>query len=193
MKKFLYALLLAASALSVSACRDEDNLPFPKTEEFPLVFTNLTTQNTFKLADVQGTGNPTTTFNIEVKGGDASKIEAIEVYRSFRGYNKPAAGVTRAIGTGPRVLLRTVAPSSGSIEVSINDLITGLTRASGATQTGARVALTRASLEANEGFLFTYELVLKDGRRIVYTPLSGGIVSGIQASAPYAGIVTIVQ
>lgn len=190
MKKFLYALLLAASTLSVTACRDEDNLPFPKTEEFPLVFTNLSTQSTFKVADVQGTSNPTASFAIEVKGGDANQIEAIEVYRSFRGFNVPTSG-NPAIGLGPRVLLRTVPPTSGDVEVSINDLINGLTRPSGPSQTGTRVAITRASLRANEGFLFTYELVLKDGRRISYTPLSGGIVSGIQASAPYAGIITI--
>lgn len=191
MKKILYALLLTASAFGFSGCRDEDNLPYPKTEEFPIIFTTITAgQSSYRLTDVAGSGNPTATFAIEVKGGDPNQVEVVEVYRSFRGFNVPASGMA-ALGLGPRVLLRTVPPTSSSIEVSINDAISGLTRATGASQGGARTPITRASLRAGEGFLFTYELVLKDGRRIVYTPLSGGVVSGAQSTAPFSGLVTI--
>jgi len=191
MKKLLYALLVTVSAFSFSGCRDEDNLPYPKTEEFPVVFTTLTTgANTYKLTDIAGSGNPVASFSIDLKGGDLSAVEAVEIYRSFRGFNVAA---TPAVGTGPRTLLRSVSPSSATIEVSINDAISGLTRATGASQTGARTPITRASLRENEGFLFTYELLLKDGRRIVYTPLSNGIVSGAQAIAPYSGTITIVK
>lgn len=155
-----------------------------------MVFTNLASQSTFKLSDIAGTGNPTATFSIEVKGGDLNAVEAVEVYRSFRGYNVAA---TPALGLGPRVLLKTVPPASADITVSLNEVITGLTRATGASQAGARTTLTRASLKENEGFLFSYELLLKDGRRVVYTPLSGGVVSGTQANAPYTGLVTVIK
>ena len=197
MKKTLYALLLMVSAFSFSSCRDEDNLPYPKTEEVPVIFTNITAgQSSFKLSDIAGTGNPTATFSIDVKGGETSNIESIEVYRSFRGYNVPpvTTPVTDpTLGLGPRLLLRTVAPNSGNIDVTLNEVIAGLTRAAGNSQAGTRVALTRASLKENEGFLFSYELVMKDGRRVVYTPLSGGVISGAQASAPYTGVVTVVK
>lgn len=194
MKKPFLALLLAAVTLSFSACRDEDNLPYPQTEEFPVIFTTITAgQSSFRVAEVNaGTGNPTATFDIEVKGGESNQIDAIEVYRTFRGFNVPTTG-NAALGLGPRALLRTVAPNSGSIDVSINDAINGLTRATGATQGGARTPITRTSLRTGEGFLFTYELVLRDGRRIVYTPLQRGVVTGAQANAPYSGLVNIVN
>lgn len=193
MKKIFYALLLTASAFSFSSCRDEDNLPYPKAEEFPVIFTNITDgQSSYKLAEAIGSSNPTATFNIDVKGGDVSAVEAVEIYRSFRGFNVPATG-TPILGLGPRLLLRTVPATSTIVEVTLVDMISGLTRATGTSQTGNRTALTRASLKATEGFLVTYELVLKDGRRIVYTPLSNGIVSGTATNAPFSGIVTIIN
>lgn len=191
MKKILYAMLVMAVSFGFAGCRDEDNLPYPKAVDYPIIFTTLTTgQNTFSLTDIAGTGNPTVTLNLDVKGGNLQEVETIEVYRSFRGFNVAA---TPALGLGPRVLLRTVAPNSGALQLSLNDIVSGLTRATANTQTGTRTALTRASLKETEGFLFTYELLLKDGRRIVYTPLSNGIVSGSQAAAPYAGLVTVVK
>jgi hypothetical protein len=192
MKKFLFAFSLMVSALSLSSCRDEDNLPYPKTEEYPIIFTNVTaSESAYKLSDIAGTGNPTATFSIDVKGGDASKVDYIEVYRSFRGYNVAA---TPALGLGPRVLLRTVPPTSATLEVTLNDMINGLTRPTGSSQTGARTAITRASLKENEGFLVTYELVLKDQSRVVYTPTSAaGVVSGTSTNAPYSGSVTIIK
>ncbi len=188
MKKFLYALLLATTALGASSCRDEDNLPFPKTEEFPLIFTTVSAQSTFKLADVQGNSNPTATFDIELKGGDLGKIEAVQVYKTFVGFNVPATTTPPTAPTlgagGPVVLLTTVPPNSGSVQVALNDLIPGLTRATGANQGGARIALTRASLRASEGFRFTYALLLKDGRQITYNATA--------LSAPFSGVVTII-
>ncbi|MCC3157289.1 hypothetical protein LJ737_08565 [Hymenobacter sp. 15J16-1T3B] len=188
MKKILYAALLAVSTLTATSCRDEDNLPFPKTVEYPVVFTNVSASNGFKIAEVQGTGAANARFDIQVEG-DVSKVDAIEVYRTFVGYNVPATTTpptapVLGIG-GPTVLLRTVAPASGTVEVGIDELVTGLTRPSGASQTGARVALTRASLKSNEGFRFTYALKLKDGSRVDYSPTF--------LNAPYSGIVAITQ
>lgn len=188
MKKLLYTALLAAVTLTATSCRDEDNLPFPKAVEYPLVFTNVTTQNGFKIAEVQGTGAANARFDIQVSG-DVSNVESIEVYRTFVGYNVPAVTTpptAPVLGLGgPTVLLRTVAPVSGTIEVGIDELIPSLTRPSGASQTGTRVALTRASLRSNEGFRFTYALKLKDGSRVDYSPSF--------LNAPYSGIVAITQ
>jgi hypothetical protein len=193
MKKILYALLLMVSAFNISGCRDEDKLPYPKTEEYPVIFTTITAgQSAYRVADANGGSNPSATFAIDVKGNTES-VDVIEIYRSFRGFNVPTSG-TAVVGLGPRVLLRTVTPTSTSVEVNINDIINGLTRANGPLQVDPRiprVPITRASLRATEGFLITYELVLKDGRRVVYTPLSGGVVSGTSSSAPYAGVINI--
>lgn len=185
MKNIIYAALLVVIGLTSLSCKKDPKLPTPSVEEFPLIFTNTSTQSTYKLSDVQGTGNPTATFTIDVKGGDLDKVESIEVYRTFRGFNVPSgtAMPTLAFG-GPTVLLRTVPPASGSIEVTLTDIIANLTRATGPSQGGNRTAITRASLKANEGFLFTYALLLKGGRRIEFNQSFN--------AAPLSGLVTIV-
>jgi hypothetical protein len=186
MKKVFLGLLMIISALGFSSCESDPDLPFPATKEYPQIFTNTSAENAFKLAEVRGTGNATARFDIQVQGGDVNQVEAIQVYRQFVGFNVPAASVTPTVGVGgPTLLLRTVPPTSGTIEVTINELIPGLTRATGANQAGARVALTRASLQVGEGFRFTYALLLKDGTRVEYSPSF--------LNAPFSGIVTIVQ
>ncbi|QIL75706.1 hypothetical protein [Hymenobacter sp. HDW8] len=184
MKKVLFALLVVISALGASGCEDDPDLPFPETKEYPQIYTNVTAENAFKLTEVQGTGNAAARFDIQVQGGNANEVEAIQVYRQFVGFNVPAGTTAPALGVGgPTVLLRTVPPTSGTIELTIDEVIQGLTRATGATQAGARTALTRASLRTGEGFRFTYALLLKDGTRIEYNPTF--------LNAPFSGIVTI--
>ncbi|KUG06772.1 hypothetical protein [Solirubrum puertoriconensis] len=183
MKNVIVALLLLFVALSTPGCKDDPDLPFPETEEFPQIFTNLTPQSTFSAAAVQSSaGNPTASFNIELQGGDLNQVEAIELFSTFRGFN--SAGTAGTLSNAPRILVKSLPPTSGSVEVSINELITGVTRAN-ATAGGARVPVTRASLRATESFTFTYELVLKDGRRIVYSPTFN--------TAPFAGTIAIAQ
>ncbi|UYZ59221.1 hypothetical protein [Hymenobacter latericus] len=182
MKNVITALFLLFVALGTPGCKDDPDLPFPKTEEFPQIFTNLTPQSTFSAAAVQSSaGNPTASFNIEVQGGDLGQVEAIELFSTFRGFNSSGAG---ALSNAPRILVKRLPPASGAVEVSINELIAGVTRAN-ATAGGARVPVTRASLRATESFTFTYELVLKDGRRIVYSPTFN--------NAPFAGTIAIGQ
>jgi hypothetical protein len=184
MKKILYALLLASTTFGAASCNKDPKLPTPSVAEFPQIYTNITTQSTYKLADARGTGNPTAIVNLDVRGGDASQVESIEIYRTARTYNVPATGSPVLAQGGTTVLLRTVPPTSGDVEISINDLIAGMTRPTGASQTGTRTAITRASLQANEGFLLTYALMLKGGRRIEYNASFN--------AAPFSGIVSIV-
>jgi hypothetical protein len=188
MKKILFALLVIISAFGSSSCKHDPDLPFPATTDYPQIVTNVSAANSFKLAEIQGTGNATASFGIEVKGGNANNIEAIEVYRTFIGFNipvprTPPTAPTLAIG-GPTVLLRTVPPTSGIVEVNIDELIPGLTRVNGPShQDSPRTPLTRASLRVGEGFHFTYALLLKDGTRITFNPSF--------LNAPFAGSVFI--
>ena len=184
MKKILFSFLIIASSLATSSCKHDPDLPFPDTKEYPQIFTTVSTENSFKLAEVQGSGNAMARFDIAVGGGDVNSVESIEIYRTFIGFNVPSTPAGLAVGVGgPTVLLRTVPPTSGTIEVSITDLIPGLTRATGPSQGGNRVALTRASLRAGEGFRFTYALLLKDGTRITFNPSF--------LNAPFAGFLFI--
>ena len=183
MKKYFLAVLLAVTALGASSCKKDPKLPTPAVEEFPQIFTITGTQSTFKVTDIQGTGNPSASFSIDVRGGDASQVEAIEIYRTFRGFNVPATGTAVVALGGPTVLLRTVPPVSGTVDITVNDIISGLTRPTGASQTGTRAAITRASLKSTEGFLFTYALLLKGGRRIEFNQSFN--------AAPFSGIVTV--
>jgi len=184
MKKILFSLLIIASSLATSSCKHDPDLPFPDTKEYPQIITTVSVENSFKLAEVQGSGDATARFDIAVSGGDVSNVESIEIYRTFFGFNVPPTPATLAAGAGgPTVLLRTVPPTSGTIEVSITDLIPGLTRPNGPTQGNPRVALTRASLRVGEGFRFTYALLLKDGTRITFNPSF--------LNPPFAGFVLI--
>ncbi|MBD2768231.1 hypothetical protein IC235_10040 [Hymenobacter sp. BT664] len=180
MKKHFFAAILALTALGASSCKKDPKLPTPSVEEFPLAFINISAQSTYKVTDIQA-GNPTATFFIDVRGGDASQVESINIYRTFRGFNVPATGNPALGFGGPTLLLRSVPPTSGNISVTLSDMIAGLTRAAGPSQGGTRVPITGASLRANESFLITYDLLLKGGRRIEYNqsfntaPLSGTI------------------
>lgn len=185
MKKYIFAVLLAISALGATSCKKDPKLPTPGVEDFPLIYTNLGAQSVFKLADVRGSGNPTAVINLELRGGDLSQVEAIEIYRQARTFNVPATGNPVLGLGGSTLLLRTVPPASGDVEIALNDLMPNLTRPTGASQAGTRVALTRASLQANEGFLITYALQLKGGRRIEYLAASF-------LNAPLSGTISIV-
>jgi subtilisin family serine protease len=186
MKKVLFALLVVISALGASSCEHDPDFPYPNTKEYPQIYTNVSTENAFKLAEVQSSGSATARFDIQVQGGNPNEVEAIQVYRQFVGFNVPTGTAAPAVGVGgPTVLLRTVPPTSATIELTIDEVIQGLTRATGATQAGARTALTRGSLRAGEGFRFTYALLLKDGTVIQFNPTF--------LNAPFSGIVTVVQ
>ena len=183
MKKIIYVALLVASTLGISSCKDDPNLPTPETVDYPIVRSTLTPQSVYSLASVRDNSqNPSVSFTVEV-AGPVEQVESIEVYRSLRAFTT-ATGTVLAVE--PRVLLRTIPPTTATIDVTINEAIAGLTR-----RGTPRTPLTRASLRANEGFLFTYELLLKDGQRVVFTPLSGGVVSGAQANAPFSGLVLV--
>lgn len=184
MKKIIYAALLVASTLGISSCKDDPNLPTPATVDYPIVRSTLTEQSVYSLASVgNNSQNPSVSFTVEV-AGPVERVESIEVYRSARVFTTPT-GTTLAVQ--PRVLLRSIPPTTATIDVTINEAIAGLTRPG-----TPRTPLTRASLRAGEGFLFTYELLLKDGQRVVFTPLSSaGVVSGAQANAPFSGLVLV--
>jgi hypothetical protein len=184
MKKHFFGLLLAFSALSVSSCEKDPKLPTPGVEEFPQIYTNITAQSSYKVSEIQS--NPTATINLDVRGGNVNDVEAIEIYRQARTFNVPT-GTTPApvvAAGGPRVLLKTVPPVSGDVQIPLSEMIAGLTRPTGAAQTGPRAAITSASLRATEGFLITYGLLLKNSRRIEYNASFN--------NTPFSGIVTIV-
>ncbi|GAB2965894.1 hypothetical protein GCM10027048_39880 [Hymenobacter coalescens] len=195
MKKILFALWLGVAAVSMTSCKDEDKDPLPKFEEVPLVLSALTTA-TYTQADARSTtANPVISLTTNVTGPNLDKVESVEIYKSLRNIVRNAQGQL-ALQTLPRVLVRTIPPAPTTTEISFNDLVANMQRrgpSSGSAFDAPLAPLTRASLTAQESFVFTYELVMKDGRRVVLTPTSGGIVSGTQAAAPYAGIVTIVQ
>lgn len=193
MKKVLFALWMGLSAFAVTSCKDSDKDPLPATESVP----NVTTANstpTFTQAAARNTANnPAISFTVSVTGPNIDKVESVEVYKTFRNIVRNAQGQL-AIQTLPRVLVRSIPPSQTTVEVTLNDLVANLQRrgtASGAAFDAPLAPLTRTSLATQESFLFTYELLMKDGRRIVLTPISGGVVSGTQTAAPFAAIVTI--
>lgn len=203
MKKIMFALWLGCTSVAMTSCKDNEKDPRPASESVPNI-TSLTATSTISQADARNAAiNPTVSFTVNVTGPSIDRVEAIEVYKSFRGIVANTQG-QNVLSTLPRVLVRTIPPVQTTIDITLNDLVANMQRrgtAAGASITAPLSPLTRASLTAGatgtplanlrESFIFTYEILMKDGRRIILTPTSGGVVSGAQTSAPFAAIVTI--
>lgn len=175
MKNFILAALLAFPFF-LGACSDEkraEEMPFPETEKVAFVFPDISaTENSYALS----TANPVFTFSLDLKE-KANDIAQVLVYKSFqRG--------TNAANRLPRVLQTTLTSFPATISVNLEQALTGVVR--------NNAPLTRALLIANDRFIFTFELVMKDGRTVVLTPLANGLVSGTQAAAPFAAIAIVV-
>ena len=206
MKNHLYGLLLLLSAtLALPSCRETDRLPEPANESIPLIIPEVNPQKSFfafeqsresvSQAAVLNYTRPVFEFVVNPSQGYA-ELQTVEVYKSFR-----RGGVF-----GPRVKVTDLTSFPATVSLNSQEALTDLFLTS-PTPTNPSPSPVKAlpqnptsrnrislNLVNPEAVVFTFEYVLKDGRRIVLTPVStaegsvGVMLGTTQVFAPYAAV-----
>lgn len=205
MKKLLFSLLLLSPlAGALSSCREQSKIPEPSVESIPLIlpeinpaksyFAYAASRNSVNTAASTNTPRPVFEFVVNPSQGYA-ELQTVEVYKCFRrGINPPVFG--------PRVKVADLTSFPATVSINSQDALTDLYLSSPTTANPTPTSIkaspqspSQANRILNNGdaVVFTFEYVMKDGRRIVLTPLSTadgsvGVPTGNQIFAPYAAV-----
>jgi hypothetical protein len=202
MKKLLLSLLSLALLAGTSSCREQSKIPEPAVDSVPLILPEINPQKYYfdfnasrmsiNAATASNTARPVFEFVVNPSKGQA-EIQTVELYKSY----------LRGTRLGPRVKVRDITSFPTTITMDSQEAIAGLLPTSpvaGQTPPLAILGATPSSINridlptiAQSGVVFTFEYVMKDGRRIVLTPLSTtestvGAPTGTLVNAPYAAI-----
>ncbi|MGY3088847.1 hypothetical protein ACVWYF_001887 [Hymenobacter sp. UYAg731] len=203
MKKLLFSLLcLASLAGTTSGCREQSRIPEPATDSVPLILPEINPNksffpfrraqlseqirmDSFTLKPAYYT-RPVFEFVVNPSQGYA-ELQTVEVYKSFR----------RGTTLGPRVKVADLTSFPATISLSSQEILQGLypTSIAGTLPLLANptVLTLNNRIAKNDAIVFTFEYVLKDGRKIILTPLSTvdgsvGAPTGTLINAPYAAV-----
>ncbi|WP_460608956.1 hypothetical protein [Hymenobacter terrigena] len=202
MKKLLFSLLSLALMAGTSSCRDQARIPEPAVDSVPLILPEINPEKSYfefnasrasvNLATANNTARPVFEFVVNPSKGQA-EIQTVELYKSY----------LRGSRLGPRVKVRDITSFPTTITMDSQEAIAGLYPSSPIAGQPAPLAILGATASstnrieqpsiAQSGVVFTFEYVMKDGRRIVLTPLSTtegtvGAPTGTLVNAPYAAI-----
>lgn len=181
MKNYVVSFLLLISAtIALSSCRESSKLPEPKNESVPLIIPEINPNKSFfpfrrsQLSEQIRIDSLSTRPSYYVRpefefivnpSQGYTELQTVEVYKSFR------RGTS---SFGPRVKIADLTSFPATITINSQDALRGLLPSVGAllpvlaaTATGNN-RITRNS----DAVVFTFEYILKDGRRIVLTPVS---------------------
>ncbi|UOQ99205.1 hypothetical protein MUN81_06840 [Hymenobacter sp. 5317J-9] len=199
MKKYFTQLLLLVMAVSaLPACREASRIPEPATESIPLVIPEINPQKSYfdypsarnSVTTQTTTGTPRPVFEFVVNPSKGySELQTVEVYKSFRRNNI----------LGPRVKVMDLTSFPATVTIDSQEAIKDLFPNSPTTANPAPTPVLATSPGARnnmlngEAVVFTFEYVMKDGRRIILTPLSTttgsvGAPTGTLINAPYAAV-----
>lgn len=181
MKKYLFALLILASAGSgLTACKDQDKIPAPQTQDVALFFPQESTDSTkrfFKLDAAQfndaqlaarGLTRPVYEFTIPAFNQRGIHVKAVEVYASFR----------RSAALFPPVLVGTYTTFPTTISFNSAEIVDKLTRLAltpGLTTNSLfkfKTSTGRYNVVTADAVVFTFEYIRDDDSHIVLTPRS---------------------
>ena len=199
MKSLLFSLLcLVALAGTTSSCREQSRIPEPATESVPLILPEINPSKSFfsytesqvsvDTAARRKYTRPVFEFVVNPSQGYA-ELQTVEVYKSFR----------RSTTIGPRVKVADLTSFPATVSINSQDALTGLYLTSPTTANPTPLAVKGATtglvnrIIRTDAVVFTFEYVLKDGRKIILTPLSGaegslGAPTGTMINAPYAAV-----
>jgi len=197
-KHFTRFFLLLAAVGSLASCRDTSKLPEPATESIPLVIPEINPQKSFfnyitsrpSINSIAASGDTRPVFEFVVNPSQGySEIQTVEVYKSFRRDSK----------LGPRVKQVDLTSFPATVTLNSQDAIKDLYITSPVAGAAAPVAVMSPTAGAanrmlnGDGIVFTFEYVMKDGRRIILTPLSTstgmvGAPTGTFVNKPYAAV-----
>ncbi|MBF9142125.1 hypothetical protein [Hymenobacter properus] len=203
-KYFTRFFLLLVAVGSLASCRESSKIPAPAIESVPLIIPVINPQKSYfdyttsrpstNTIKASGASRPVFEFVVNPSEGYA-EIQTVEVYKSIR----------RGTILGPRVKFRELTSFPATITIDSQEALRDLYYTSPIAPTPANPNPTApvAALAPNDATInrilngdavvFTFEYVMKDGRRIILTPLSTssgsvGAPTGTQVNAPYAAI-----
>ena len=199
---FTSVLLLLSTTLALSSCRESSKLPEPKNESIPLIIPEINPQKSFfpfdqsspsvSAAAAAGITRPEFEFIVNPSQG-YSEVQTVEVYKSFR-RGLPGATFTY----GPRVKVMDLTSFPATVTINSQDALRGLftsptstTPVLATTATGInRIVKPLADGTPNDAIVFTFEYMMKDGRRIILTPVSDTnvLLPSSQINAPLAAV-----
>ncbi|GAB3872785.1 hypothetical protein GCM10028824_23580 [Hymenobacter segetis] len=202
MKKLLFSLLPLALLAGTSSCRDQARIPEPVVDSVPLILPEINPKKSYfdvtasrlsiNSATASNIARPVFEFVVNPSKGQA-EIQTVELYKSY----------LRGSRLGPRVKVRDLTSFPVTITMDSQEAIADLYPSSPITGQTAPLpikattasAINRIELPtiAQSAIVFTFEYVMKDGRRIVLTPLSTtegtvGAPTGTMVNAPYAAV-----
>jgi hypothetical protein len=200
MKSYFASFLLLSAATVLSSCRETSKLPEPANESIPIIFPEINPQKaTFNriAAGYSETAlvannatRPVFEFVVNPSKG-YTEIQTVEVYKSFfRNASTPL---------GPRVKVADLTSFPATITIDSQTALTGLYPTSPTPDIPNPILVKGATptspnrIIAGNAVVFTFEYVMKDGRRIILTPLSTalgsvGAPTGPQTNAPLAAV-----
>lgn len=203
MKNFLFSLLcLTALVGTASSCREQARIPAPATESVPLILPEVSANNSFfpfrrsqlseqirrdsfSLKPAYYT-RPVFEFVVNPSQG-YGELQTVEVYKSLR----------RGTTLGPRVKVVDLTSFPATVSLTSQESLQGIYPNSVpgtlAVLANPAVPTLNNRIARNDAIVFTFEYVLKDGRRVTLTPLSTaegsvGAPTGTLINAPYAAI-----
>ncbi|MBF9220001.1 hypothetical protein [Hymenobacter ruricola] len=199
MKKYFTRLLLLVSAVAaLPACRETSRIPEPAYESIPQIIPEINpaksffnyskSKNSIKTTTDSSYTRPVFEFVVNPSQG-YTEIQTVEVYKSFRRNNI----------LGPRIKVTDLSSFPATVTINSQDAIKDLYATSPApnnlnpTPILATSATARNNMFNGEAVVFTFEYIMKDGRRIILTPLSTtvGFVNapiGTFVNTPYAAV-----
>ncbi|WP_046244492.1 hypothetical protein [Hymenobacter terrenus] len=201
---FTSFLLLLPIMVTLSSCRETSKLPEPANVSVPLIIPEINPQKSFfdytnsrsseNAVAAAGIARPVFEFVVNPSRGYA-EIQTVEVYKSFR----------RGTNLGPRVKVMNLGEFPATISINSQDALTGLFLSSPISGQPAPIAVKAATpsnpnrlipppVNNKDAIVFTFEYVMKDGRRVILTPLStiegfvGAPIANTFINPPYAAI-----
>ncbi|MCB2378157.1 hypothetical protein LGH70_11220 [Hymenobacter sp. BT635] len=190
MKKIVFGLfLLVASGAGLTSCKEESNMPAPAVESVPAIFPQVNPAKSFfdlnssKAATSSNPTRPVFEFTIDLGKERDLKVERVEVFKSYR----------RGAVVSPRVKAGDYSSFPATVSINSKDALQGLSRLSGTTLVPVIPAAGPDAFNnlvlANDAIVFTFDLIVEGGRRIVLAPTNAaGSPTGTQILAPYAAI-----
>jgi hypothetical protein len=196
-KLFIILATVVSTSGALLSCKDSSKDPMPDVEYAPVIFPKFTDGfatydlDSLKISEPYSKGHVVPVIEFTFDPGDQRdvKLQAVEVYKTFRRTN---AG---AVENSPRVLVGSYSSFPATVRITSDEAIKDLKRIINGTPTQlTKNQIVPRGSQAPDAFVFTFEYILQDGRRIVLTPTNTqGIATGAQINAPFAAVAQIVR
>ena len=163
MKRIQYIFVLFAFMGIFTSCKDEDKDYRPKVEDVPQILVKYPDPNKsfYNLNDLASNPEFKFTVDFDDRGVD---IASVEVYKTL----------DAAITFTPRMLVTTLTSFPVDVVIPLNEAIKGIEvedQDTGGNPIMRPLEVTDLGIAPSyeDTFYFTFEIVRKDGRRIIYT------------------------